>query len=78
MEELSTTTEVMDELGGNVAVAELTGSNPKAVWNWRASQTFPSNTYVAMTEALLAKGKTAPASLWSMKAAATSEQESAA
>jgi len=79
METLSTTSEVMDALGGNQAVAELTGSKPKAVWNWRGFETFPSNTYVAMTEALLAKGKTAPASLWGMKAtSADPEKESAA
>lgn len=76
MDELSTTSEVMDALGGNVAVAELTGSSTKAVWNWRGFETFPSNTYVAMTDALVAKGKTAPASLWGMKA--TAERETAA
>lgn len=77
MDELTSTSDVMDALGGNLAVAELTGSKPKAVWNWRGFETFPSNTYVAMTEALLAKGKTAPASLWGMKMP-VSEQESAA
>lgn len=76
MDTLSTTIDVIEELGGNLAVAELTGSNPKAVWNWRGFETFPSNTYVALTEALLAKGKTAPASLWGMKQ--TAERESAA
>ena len=65
---LSTTSAVMDALGGNLAVAEITGSKSKAVWNWRVAETFPANTYVALTEALLAKGKTAPASLWGMKA----------
>lgn len=74
---LTTTSDVMDALGGNLAVAELTGSNNKAVWNWRVAETFPANTYVALTEALLAKGKTAPASLWGMKSA-NSEQETAA
>lgn len=78
MDELLTTSDVMDALGGNLAVAELTGSKPKAVWNWRGFDTFPSNTYVAMTAALLAKGKTAPASLWGMKQPANSEQETAA
>jgi hypothetical protein len=68
MEMLSTTIEVMDALGGNLAVAEITRSKPKAVWNWRKSGVFPSNTYVAITGALLAKGKTAPPSLWGMKA----------
>ena len=77
MEVLSTTSDVMDALGGNLAVAELTASTPKAVWNWRGFGTFPSNTYVAMTKALLAKGKTAPATLWGMKAAG-SEPERAA
>lgn len=76
MDTLSTTVDVIEELGGNLAVAELTGSSPKAVWNWRGFETFPSNTYVALTAALLAKGKTAPASLWGMKL--PSEQESAA
>lgn len=65
---------MLDALGGNVAVAELTGSKPKAVWNWRGFETFPSNTYVAMTAALLAKGKSAPASLWGMKAASEPER----
>jgi len=78
METLSTTSEVMDALGGNLAVAELTGSKPKAVWNWRGFETFPSNTYVAMTEALRVIGKTAPASLWGMKAVESSERETAA
>lgn len=77
METLSTTSEVMDELGGNPVVARLTGSTPKAVSNWRSAETFPANTYVALTSALKAKGKTAPASLWGMKAA-NSERETAA
>jgi hypothetical protein len=77
MEELHTTSEVMDALGGNTAVAELVGSNNKAVWNWRGFDTFPSNTYVAMTDALRKKGKTAPASLWGMKPP-VEQQESAA
>lgn len=67
MQELSTTSEVMDALGGNDAVADVTGSKPKAVWNWRKAGTFPSNTYVAIAAALEAKGFTAPASLWGMK-----------
>jgi hypothetical protein len=67
METLKTTSEVMDALGGNLAVAEITGSKPKAVSNWRRFETFPSKTYLAMTNALLAKGKQAPASLWKME-----------
>ena len=74
LETLNTTTAVMDVLGGNTPVAQLTGGSPTAVSNWRGFKTFPSNTYVAMTEALRAIGKTAPTSLWGMKVGA--EQES--
>lgn len=67
MVELNSTSEVMDALGGNPGVAELTGSKPKAVWNWRNFEKFPSNTYAVMIVALQERGKTAPASLWGMK-----------
>lgn len=65
--ELSTTTEVMEALGGIPAVMRLTSSKYSAVFNWRSFQKFPSNTYVAMTNALHEKGLRAPASLWGMK-----------
>ncbi|MFA7280817.1 MAG: hypothetical protein WC100_12040 [Sterolibacterium sp.] len=68
MLELNTTSEVLDALGGNAGVAELTGSKPKAVWNWRSFDKFPANTYAVMIAALQERGKTAPASLWGMKA----------
>jgi hypothetical protein len=67
--ELTTTEAVIDALGGNQRVGELTASNAKAVWNWRASNTFPSNTYVALQSALKSIGKAAPDALWSMKPA---------
>ena len=67
MHDLKTTSAVMDALGGNSAVAKLTGSKPTAVWNWRTFDKFPSNTYAVMIEALQERGKTAPASLWGMK-----------
>lgn len=73
MIELTTTSSIIDTLGGNAAVAELTGSNSKAVWNWRGFDTFPSNTYVVMIAALNAKGIAAPASLWGMRNAAEHE-----
>jgi hypothetical protein len=75
MEELHTTADVMDALGGNDAVAEITCSKPKAVWNWRFTRTFPSRTYLILLGALNEVGKTAPASLWGMKL--PSEKESA-
>ena len=78
MTELEDTQSVLDALGGNTAVSELTGATPKAVWNWRGFETFPSNTYVVMIRALEAKGFTAPATLWGMKNAAHHPSESAA
>jgi hypothetical protein len=70
MDELFTTSEVIEALGGNRPVADLTGSTHKAVSNWRGFPKFPANTYLAMTAALATIGKTAPASLWGMKARA--------
>lgn len=67
--DLTTTSAVMDALGGNVPVAELTGRTPTAVSNWRRFDAFPANTYVALTQALDAIGRRAPASLWSMAGA---------
>jgi hypothetical protein len=72
-EELHTATEVFEALGGNSAVGTLTKSKPSAVSMWKRAGGFPSNTYVVMTEALRAAGKTAPDSLWGMKAASESE-----
>jgi hypothetical protein len=67
LEMLETTDQVIDALGGNGPVAELTLSKPNAVSNWRSFETFPPNTYVVMTKALAAIGKTAPTSMWRMK-----------
>lgn len=63
-DQLRTTVEVMDALGGNQAVERITGRSPQAVSNWRRFQTFPANTYAVMTHALSRIGKTAPPSLW--------------
>jgi hypothetical protein len=64
---LTSTGEVIDALGGNVALADmLTLKNHQAVSNWRRYVNFPPRTYVAMQEGLAEVGKTAPASLWGM------------
>lgn len=68
MQELGTTKDVMDALGGTAEVAKLTKRTYNAAHNWRAFSTFPSNTYVAMNGALDEKGLRAPASLWGMVA----------
>jgi hypothetical protein len=67
---LNTTAEVMDALGGNAAVADLTNSTYKAAANWRAFETFPARHFVVMTKALEDRGLTAPVSLWGMTEAA--------
>lgn len=76
MQELSTTSEVMEALGGKHAVAELTGYPSKAVWNW--SKRFPAKTYMVLSGALQAKGLAAPPSLWGMKVAQPSRVNGAA
>jgi len=66
--ELHTTSDVIDELGGNHVVAALTGSNAKAVSMWRTLGKFPWRTQMTITEALRERKKTAPNSLWGMTA----------
>jgi hypothetical protein len=64
MRELSTTSEVIDELGGTTAVARLLGMSLSRVSNWRAFEHFPPDTFVALQAALAERDATAPASLW--------------
>ena len=63
----TSTNQVLEALGGNAAVAALTGRWPGAVSNWRSLEHFPANTYVIMRDALLALGHEAPPDwLWDM------------
>lgn len=73
LEQLETADEVVAALGGNPSVEALTESKPTAVCNWVATGSFPPKTYVVMTMALAALGKTAPAALWRMKLPADTE-----
>lgn len=67
MSELRSTSEIIDALGGNQAVSELTGiNNSGAVSNWRAQAAFPAWTYLSITRALEQTGKSAPDALWAM------------
>jgi hypothetical protein len=63
---LQTAGDVLDALGGNAAVEELTGCKPSRVCNWRSFGKFPPKFYLLMTAALAKKKKRAPASLWGM------------
>lgn len=76
LEHLETIAAVFDALGGNGGLEALTGSKTSTVSMWKAAERFPSNTFIVITDALHAIGKTAPASLWGMKTPA--ERESAA
>ncbi len=76
---LQTTESVIDELGGNQAVSELTGTlNAKAVSNWRSSNLFPAWTYLILTTALQARGKAASDTLWKMEAPAKKPRQASA
>lgn len=67
LEPLETLEQVFTALGGNPGLESLTGSKPSTVSMWKKAGSFPAKTYVLMTEALHAIGKTAPDSLWGMK-----------
>ena len=73
LEILETTTDVIDALGGNRPVAELTGRTAPAVSNWRKFGVFPANTFVILADALEKRGKSAPSALWGMKSPSESE-----
>ncbi len=62
----TSTTQVIEALGGTAAVAALTGRLPSAVSNWHGLDHFPSNTYVIMWKALQALELEAPDWLWDM------------
>ena len=65
MQELVTVKEVVDALGGNRPVAELTGRKyQNAVSNWKSLGTFPRNTFLIMQVALTKQSKRAPSRLW--------------
>lgn len=66
-ETLRSASAVIEALGGNQAVGELTQRKAKTVWHWADTGEFPANTYLTITSALKARGKTAPDTLWSMK-----------
>jgi hypothetical protein len=63
---LQTTDEVIEALGGTVAVGKLTGRYSQQVSQWRRHGFFPSTTYTEMQAALARIGQTAPPALWRM------------
>lgn len=64
---LKTTVDVIDALGGNIAISRVLGVHHKAVGNWRYSGEFPANSYLVLQGLLREQGFTAPNQLWAMK-----------
>jgi hypothetical protein len=71
--------EVVDALGGPVAVGRLTGQTCAAVCNWRRYRgLFPSKYYFCMRAALADEGYFAPISLWGFYGTTENNDEQAA
>jgi hypothetical protein len=65
LQPLWTFNEVVETLGGPVAVGRVTGQTCAAVCNWRRYRgLFPSKYYFCMRAALADEGYFAPISLW--------------
>jgi DNA-binding transcriptional regulator YdaS (Cro superfamily) len=67
MDTLLTHAEVIAALGGPTAMARLLGKHKaQVVDNWRRRERFPPETFLAIQQALLIRGKSAPPDLWCM------------
>lgn len=64
-EQVNSTSEAIDRLGGNSVVAKALGVTPNAVGNWRVVG-FPARRFPALSELLKAKGLSVPFSLFGM------------
>jgi len=67
--------DVIDALNGNAAVAELTDSSMNSVYNWRAANKFPADTYLLIQSELKARGRVAPDKLWPMRTLAVKRRK---
>ncbi len=61
---LSSTSEVIDALGGTTATRLITGRSGSTASNWRARKRFPPDTFLVLKAELQARGYTAPPALW--------------
>lgn len=68
---LQTSDEVIDALGGTTAAAKLVGKLPQSINNSRRSGRLPADTFLIFSEALKARSKRAPTSLWGIRASRT-------
>jgi hypothetical protein len=75
---LTTVDEVIEALGGNATVQDMTAAKSlQTVTNWRYVGRCAHSTYLIMTDALKARGYTAPPELWGIKSAANDQIEPA-
>lgn len=63
---LHSASEIVAKLGGNAAVARMTGRTPQQIWNWKNSGRLPPDTYVILLDALTVFACTADPSIWGM------------
>lgn len=63
LNELTNTRDIIAAIGGNQAVAALTGRKTQHVTNWK-SDGFPADTFLILTEALAKLGYRASPELW--------------
>jgi hypothetical protein len=64
LDELISARDIIAIMGGNQAVAALTGRKTQHVTNWKTDGRLPADTYLILTEALAAKGYQASPKLW--------------
>jgi DNA-binding transcriptional regulator YdaS (Cro superfamily) len=64
---ITTVNEVIDALGGNAALASLTGVGPSAVTNWRERGIAPDK-FLIVRDALRALGKDVDPAVFAFKA----------
>lgn len=75
LKELRTVRQVFEVLDGVHGVAAITGANWKQAWFWQGkTKKLPANTYVAIQNALAAKGYRARTSLFPMKGKGVNRQ----
>ena len=73
MKTLHSVKDVIAELGGRQAFADLTGASIKAIAHWRWQNQFPAKTYLVVSDALTKRDCAADVGLWSFDEPANTE-----
>jgi hypothetical protein len=72
-QDLTTTGDVIDALGGTTAVSKIMGVALAVVSNWRSMERFPAHTFLGLRDALRDAGFAVPEDLWRMTQTARPE-----